>query len=197
MQPQTIIIMGSSGSGKGTQAVLLKTYLEQQDAARQIIHVQAGKRFRELAASGSYTGGLVKHYIDEGKLAPEFLTIWAWSNKLVRNLGGNEHLIFDGNPRRPGEATMLEEAFQFYGREAVTVLFLSVSREWAEERLRERGRRDDLDTEDVKRRFEWYEKQVLPVIEFYKKEGRYHVLEINGEQSMESVQRDIVEALFG
>ena len=44
-------------------------------------------------------------------------------------------------------------------------------------------------------RLDWFEKYTLPVVEYFKTNDRYTVLEINGEQTIEKVQTDIMEKL--
>jgi len=192
MQPQTIIIMGPSGSGKGTQASLLCNYLEQQEPDRDVLYVRVGKRFRDLAEEKSLTARLIDGYINEGLLVPEFLTVWAWSQALILDCKNNQDLIFDGTPRRLKEADMLQGALRFYKRENPLVIVLSVSKEWSRERLSERKREDDVDVRDVERRLKWYDTDVIPVIAYFKEAEGYEVIEINGEQPIEAVHHDIV-----
>lgn len=196
MHTQTIIIMGPSGSGKGTQATLLKEYLEQHDPRGEVLYVQVGKHFRDIAAEDSFTSRILKSYIEEGKLAPKFLTVWAWGTTLIKHFTGEEHLIFDGTPRRLEEAKMLDEALQFYRRSEVTVVSLDVSKELSRKRLAARGRADDLDPEDVERRLAWYDTEVTPVLDFFKQNATYKVHEIDGERNIEEIHQSIVKALF-
>lgn len=196
MEQQTLLLMGPSGSGKGTQSKLLEEYLKKQDKERSITYVRVGGRFRELVAGKSHTGGFVKEYIENGRLVPEFLTVWAWSVVLIEEMTSDRHLIFDGSPRRLKEAEVLDEALEFYKRKSIKVAVLNVSKEWSRERLTERGRSDDLDKEDVERRLSWYDTEVLPVINFFRNSDRYEVFDINSEQTIEEVHNETVKALF-
>ncbi|KKT59233.1 MAG: hypothetical protein UW54_C0031G0003 [Parcubacteria group bacterium GW2011_GWC1_44_26] len=74
-------------------------------------------------------------------------------------------------------------------------MYLKVSQEWAEERLKGRGRADDLKPEVVARRFAFFEKDVVPVIEHYRNNPAYRFLEINGEQTPEQVFDDVRKGL--
>ena len=53
--------------------------------------------------------------------------------------------------------------------------------------------RDDDKPEAIRKRLELYHKETEPLFEYYEKKGI--VRKINGEQTIESVHRDIVEAL--
>ena len=65
------LLYGKSGSGKGTQAQLLKDYLESQ--GKTVIYIETGKLFREFsAAHQDFMGDHVRSVIDAGKLMPAF-----------------------------------------------------------------------------------------------------------------------------
>ena len=76
------------------------------------------------------------------------------------------------------------------------VIHLEISREEAEKRLRNRGRADDVDADAIERRFAWYERDVVPAVDFYREDTAYRFLEINGEQSPEDVHQEIVARLM-
>ena len=179
MRPQTIIVMGPSGAGKGTQVALLREYLEQQDPKREVLNVQVGKPFRDLAEKENVTAELLRGYLNDGLLVPEFLTVWAWGEALVHAYTHEQHVVFDGSPRRIEEARNLHEALEFYSRKNVLVMVLNVSKEWSRKMLAERKRADDINPEDVERRLRWYDTDVVPVINFFKGNDAYRVIEID------------------
>ena len=75
MNLQTIIFIGRSGCGKGTQRELLKKYIQKNDPGRQIFELETGARFREFVKEDSYSAKLTKQIIDNGGLLPSFLPI--------------------------------------------------------------------------------------------------------------------------
>jgi len=196
MSPQTFILFGRSGAGKGTQAALLCDYLRKTDPGRGVIYIETGAKFREFMTGSSHTSRLTKAVLDKGGLLPEFLPIWLWTDILVRDFTGAEHLVLDGLSRRQNEAPILAGALAFYGRPRPFVVVLEVSRRWAEEHLMSRGRKDDT-IEQVRRRLDWFDQNVLPTIEFFKKRADYTVVEVNGEQAAPKVHEDIIKACFG
>ena len=103
--------------------------------------------------------------------------------------------MVDATPRSLDEARMLHTIFPFYGRVKPTVVFLNTSRGWVEERLKERGRSDDMLPGVIDRKLSWYEKDVVPAVEFYRSSPEYRFLDINGEQTPEAVHRDIFKGL--
>lgn len=195
MNNKAILFFGMSGSGKGTQANLLDEFFKKNDPERGVLRVETGKGFRTLAKEdGNFTGQIVKRDLDEGGLMPEFLPIWIWTDMLVKNYTGQEHIIMDGLARRVTEAPVLESALRYYNLDTV-VFYLKTSKEWSAKRLLERGRYDDNE-QDIDVRLTWFEKNVTPSIEYFKKVGgNVRFVEIDGERAIEDVHDDIIRAI--
>ncbi len=195
MPPQTYIFFGKSGSGKGTQAELLMEYLKTHGGDRKVLYVETGKRFREFMDKGSHSAKLTKDIMKTGGLLPVFLPVWIWTDYLINNFTGEEHLVLDGLCRRPAEAPVLDSAIKFYKREKPMVVYINTSNEWAYDRLKGRGRGDDTD-EYIKSRLSWFDWNVLPALSFFHNNPDYTFLEINGEQNVEEVHTEIISKLF-
>ena len=84
---------------------------------------------------------------------------------------------------------------EFYNRQKPTVIYVKVSRAWAEARLHERKRIDDLKPEEVTKRLDWFDTDVLPAVEYFKSNPLFTVLEINGEQTIEQVHADMIAGI--
>lgn len=192
---QTVIFIGRSGAGKGVQSGLLQELLKKENPETPILYIETGAHFRKHVKSAGYTWERVRTVTDKGERAPDFVAIWIWSGVFVDQMHGNEHLVFDGMPRSVDEAKLLDTALSFYERKDPVVVFLNVSQGWAEERLRGRGRADDLNPEVVARRLAFFEKDVAPAVEHYRTSPSYRFLDINGEQTPEEVHADIVKQL--
>jgi len=188
----TVIFIGRSGCGKGTQAGLLKEYFHHKDTQkRQVLYVETGAHFREFIRSSGYSSKLSHDIYENDDRQPDFLACYMWATTLVEELGPDMHLFFDGAPRSHSEAILLSTALQFYKRERSTVVYLKVSRKWSEERLLARGRTDDKTLEKITKRLDWFEEDTWPAIEYFKTNSLYNFLEINGEQTVEQVFNDI------
>jgi adenylate kinase family enzyme len=173
----------------------LKEYIRSQDPdKRQILYVETGDRFRRFIRSSGYSQSLSKQLYDTDARQPDFLACYMWAGMLVDELGEDMHLVFDGAPRAHSEAVLLSTALQFYKREKSVVIYLNVGRKWAEERLLARGRQDDRALQKIDKRLDWFERDVWPAIEYFKTNSLYDFVEINGEQSIEKVHKDILEA---
>ena len=82
---------------------------------------------------------------------------------------------------------------KFYNRKP-KVVYIDVSREWAENRLSSRRREDDLELM-VKSRLDWFDTDVIPVIDYFKSNTDVDFLNINGEQSIEEVSNELISKL--
>lgn len=200
MNKDTYIFIGASGSGKGTQVSLLKDYIKKKDPDTPIFYLQTGQYFREFIKQDNLAARIARDEIDQGKRAPDFLAMYLWSDVFVKNLTGNEHLILDGSPRSRNEARNLDIALKFFKREQPVVVYLKVHREWSFNHLMERaskeGRADD-NAESINRRLDWFDRDVKPAIELYRRDRDYDFVEINGERSIEEVHREIIAQVFG
>lgn len=177
------------------QSGLLQKSLNEKTPETPIFYIETGQHFRKHVQKAGYTWDRARIVNQSGGRQPDFLAVWVWASLFVEDLKGNEHIMFDGTPRSLGEAKMLHTAFSFYERKKPLVLFLNISRETAEARLRSRGRPDDIDPEAVARRLSWYENDVVPAIDFYREDPSYRFIEINGEQSPEEVHAEILKHL--
>lgn len=186
--------MGRSGSGKGTQALLLKKVMEEKGFSRTL-HITTGGGFRDFIESGSYVANLAKNVNNTGGLQPEFLAVWSWANTFIQTLQGGESIILDGAPRKPFEASILHSAITFLGYVKPVVVYLDVAESGARAHIAGRGRDDDKDEEDVANRMNWFETDVLPTLDVYLNDPRYTVLHINGDQTIDEVHQEIIEKL--
>ncbi len=195
MELQTVIFTGRSGAGKGMQSEHLKRYLAEHTPDTPVLYIETGEYFRKYVKEPGAVWERARKIIEAGNRQPDFLAIWMWATAFIENFKGSEHLVFDGAPRALPEAKVLDTALLFFDRVNPVVVFLDVSQEWAEERLRGRGRADDLKPEVVARRFAFYTKDVVPVIEHYRTNSAYRFLQINGEQTPEEVFANIKKGL--
>lgn len=191
----TIIFIGRSGCGKGTQADLFKERISVHDGSkRQILYVETGDRFRKFIRGETYSSKIAKTVYETDERQPDFLACTIWGEMLIEELDKDMHLIFDGAARSLPEAQVLTTALKFYKRERSAVIYINVSRQWSEERLLGRGRMDDTSLSKINKRLDWFEKDTLPVMEYFKTNGPYKFIEVNGEQSIEKVHADIISA---
>ena len=194
MNKKFFIVIGRSGSGKGTQSEILKSELEKR-GCEDVKHLTTGGGFREFSERDNHSARITKRIIESGNTGPQFVAIWVWSNIFIDTLSENTTVILDGAPRILSEAEILSSAIKFYGYDKPTVVYIDVSETWALDRLAGRGRNDDSTDEDRERKMRWFFEDVLPCVAYYKESPLYDFVHINGEQSVEDVSREMFEKL--
>lgn len=191
-EKKTIIFIGNSGCGKGTQANLVEKKFK--DLGEKVFHLEIGDEFRDLLNMTTYTANLAREVSEQGRLQPEFLAIKMWADLFNLYYSPEKNVIIDGSPRKLEEAKILHEALKFYEIKNAVVIYVKISRDVAEERMISRGRKDDTKSK-IKGRLDWFETDVIKSIEFYRDHRFYNFVEIDGEQSIEKINKDIESAL--
>lgn len=166
-----IMLLGTPGSGKGTQAARLSTQL-------RIPAVSTGEIFRAERDRGSDLGRRATAYLDHGHLVPDDIVIEVVRRRLSQpdTAAG---FVLDGFPRSVPQAVALDEILDTAGTPLDAVLDLTVDRDELVRRLSARGRGDDTQ-ETVKRRLEEYADKTLPLIDFYRAQGKLATLDATG-----------------
>lgn len=210
-----IILFGAPGAGKGTQAVeLVKNY--------KLTHISTGEMFREAIAKQTEMGKLANSYISKGNLVPDEVTVGLVKERLAQEDCKNG-FILDGFPRTLPQAECLDKICEELNIKIDYVIDIEVSKEDVIERLSARRvcrscgasfhlifnkptvdgvcdecggelytRKDD-NKESVAVRINAYQVQTMPLINYYKNKGI--LLEINGQQDINDVTKEIVNKL--
>src|SRR4051812_16971645 len=127
----TIFFIGPQGSGKGTQAKLLAQRLD-------FFYWEMGGILREVAASQTPLGTKIKRLIDSGILLKDedlYEVVKARLNQIPKTKG----VIFDGIPRRLGQAQFLLDYLKQQGRIDFSTLYISLPKEESIKRLLKRA----------------------------------------------------------
>jgi len=193
-KPQTFIFAGRSGCGKGTQLKLLREYLTKEDKYCNQFAFSTGDAFRTFFKENTYASNLAKTITQKGELQPLFLTISLWGNAFLNDLKETDHIFIDGYPRVKAESEALDSALKFFQRDNIIILDFIVSRQTSENRMLLRGRNDDT-KENVETRLDWYDRDVVPAINYLKNQPGYIYLDIDGEKTIEEIHLDIINKI--
>lgn len=179
------ILFGPPGAGKGTQATaMVEKY--------NLRHISTGALLREEIAAGTELGLKAKALIDAGALVPDEVVEGMIENlfKTVKNVDG---FLLDGFPRTIAQAEALDKILSLSGEEVTSVVSIMIPDEMIKERIRHRaaieGRADDASEETINNRIKTYHDKTEPLIDFYRKAGKY--AEINGTGTIEQVRESI------
>lgn len=194
MKEDVYMFIGSSGSGKGTQAALLRRKLQSLHPDKEVFYLETGAKFREFIHQDTYTATHTKKMIEDGTLPPAFLGVHVWSHEIINNYKDGQIVLIDGTPRMSEEVAILLSAFSFYNWHP-HIINIKVTDEWSKERLKLRGREDDKSDESVEERIAWFHKNVAPAIELLRKGDNLTIHDIDGEHTIEEVHEEICKAL--
>ena len=184
-----IVLFGKPGAGKGTQATFLKSQYD-------LIHISTGELFRFNIKNKTELGILAKSYLDKGDLVPDRVTIDMLENEVDKNLDV-KGFIFDGFPRTESQAEALDVFLESKLMKITATLLLEAEDEILIKRLLERGkssgRVDDQDESKIKNRFEEYNKKTAPLINYYKRQNKFH--SINGIGSIKEITERLTQLI--
>ena len=188
-----IVIFGPPGAGKGTQSnFIVKKFNLHQLSTGELLRneIKNKSKLGEEISSIINAGNLVSDKI-AGDLIEKYVSDDRYKNKL----------IFDGYPRNLNQATNLNFLLNKYNQKIDIVLKLSVSLETIKKRIFERSsleKRADDREEIALKRYNTYEKNIKPIIDFYKETNLLKV--VNGEVSISKISEEIsglIESIKG
>ncbi len=190
MDLNTIFFIGPQGSGKGTQAKILAQKLN-------FFYWEMGGILRSLRsqAETSELAKRVVEQIDAGILLND-ATIEEVVRMKLSELPKDQGVIFDGIPRRLGQAEFLFGILKEQGRSAFTTLFVDLPKEESMSRLLLRAateNRADDTREKIEFRLQQYYNDTLPVVDYLRQRTTF--FEINGQAGIEAVTEQINHSL--
>ena len=183
-----IVLLGAPGSGKGTQAMLLREKLA-------IPHISSGELLRSAVKAGTELGQQAKVVMDRGELVSDDIMLGLIEERLCLDDAKNG-FILDGYPRNLAQARALDDLLGRLGRSVDEVLQLDVNTELVVKRIARRAAEEDRsdDTEEVVRnRLRVYAELSAPVVDYYANKGVLSV--VLGEGTAEDVFQHILGVL--
>jgi len=209
-----IIVLGSQGCGKGTQAKKISKELS-------IPHISTGDIFREIKEENSELGKKVKEMIDNGNLVSDEITISIVKNRIKKE-DCEDGFILDGFPRNLEQSKALDESvkidyvFDIEIPDDISIHRLSGRRTCSNKdcraiyniylapKPREAEKCDkcgsnlfqriDDQEEAIKKRLETYHTKTEPIIEFYKLKS--NLIVIDGTETIEEVFEEIMNSIL-
>ena len=210
-----LVIMGTPGAGKGTQAKLLQEHFD-------IPQISTGDILRRAAKEGTTFGKRAKKYMDRGELVPDSVILDIVEERLSAD-DCHKGFLLDGFPRTVVQA----EAFQTMLDRQNQVLDGAVSLRVPRQKLVARlsGRRtcrqcgamyhvrfnppkkegvcdqcggdlyqraDDRE-ETIEARMEVYDRETAPLLEHFRQKGLLR--EVDGSKTTDEVFREILRQL--
>ncbi len=205
------MLIGKQGAGKGTQAGRLAEHYG-------VAHISTGDLFRDAVRDRTPLGLEIQRYIEHGNLVPDDIVIDMIEHRFEEDNSLQDGFVLDGFPRTARQADELERVLA--GKPLDLVIDIDVPTEIVLHRIAGRRvcercgatyhvdsppkndwicdlcggpvtQRED-DTEDaVLRRLDLYEKETLPLIQFYRRAGK--LAHVDGTVDSDDVFKSIVK----
>ncbi|MFM7363540.1 MAG: adenylate kinase family protein [Cuspidothrix sp.] len=188
-----LVILGGSGSGKSTQAQRLSRVFN-------VPLVSTGETLRAAIYGNNQNNNSrelnnlvleAKPYLEQGEFVPDEMMIEFIKFRL-KQPDVNEGWILEGYPRTAFQAEELDFLLDELGQNLNWAIYLQVSATVMVGRSLGRLLPDDQ-PEIVHRRVELFYHRTVPILEYY--DRRRHLLTINGDQSPEQVEQNILTSL--
>ena len=195
-----LVILGGPGAGKGTQARQLCRQLS-------LSLISTGDMLRQAIASQTGLGHQAQVYVEKGELVPDPILIEFIRQRLLQPDTAKCWLL-EGYPRTAFQAEELDFLLDEFEQQLHWAIYLEVSESVMMSRSIGRSHTPqenphnltplgDLRTDDqpeiVQRRIDLFHERTVPILEYYG--YRQRLLTINGDQSPEQVQQDILQKL--
>ena len=183
-----IVFFGPNGSGKGTQATLLKAELK-------VPHISTGDLLRAAVKAGTPLGLKAKAVMEAGHLVSDEIVLGMLEERLAEpDVAGG--FILDGYPRNLAQCEALEGLLDRIGQPLDVAIKLDVPDKAilgrCEIRFAAEHRKDD-DPAIVRKRLEVYRAQTEPVADHFAQLG--HLKTVDGVGSVEEVFARILAVL--
>eukprot|EP00657_Telonema_sp_P-1_P000461 TRINITY_DN1087_c0_g1_i1.p1 TRINITY_DN1087_c0_g1~~TRINITY_DN1087_c0_g1_i1.p1 ORF type:complete len:215 (-),score=62.74 TRINITY_DN1087_c0_g1_i1:242-886(-) len=185
-KPMAFFVLGGPGAGKGTQC----SKMVEQFGFK---HLSAGDLLRAERNSGSANADLINQYIKDGAIVPVEITVQLIKDAMEAS--PIKRFLIDGFPRNPDNVAGWENVMGDFV-DVKGVLFYQVTEDVLEQRLlgRDEGRADD-NIETIKKRFNTYQNETMPVIEMFREKKM--VYEVDGGGTVDEVWQSTQAAVEG
>ena len=179
-----IVFIGPPGSGKGTQAQILK------DTKLPNLHIlTVSSLLKDKSNDGSFLGDEIKNKMDNGDLIEDTVVISVLKEK-VENLK-DEQILIDGFPRSSTQALALKDIFY---DNAINVINFTVSDDELLQRIKKRSQEESRADDSVfEKRLGIYKQSHTEITNSLSE--FYEVINIDANNEIPLISQKIIEKL--
>ncbi len=212
---QVVILIGAPGSGKGSQA---KLFVEEEG----FLHVSTGDLLRAEVEKGSSFGQEIKAYIDNGALVPDNVILNIVESKLstndkilfdglprnIRQAEALEEIFISNNIENiyivkldVDEDIVIERVINRFQCGKCGTVYNSKFRNTKVEGVcdicgsKDFKFREDDKLEVVKSRLDVYYKETMPVLDFYKRDGKHKIYAFDSSKEPDILFAEVLKEL--
>jgi adenylate kinase len=209
-RPVRVAVLGRPGSGKGTQSARLARVLG-------VPHISTGELLRTEIERASPVGRRAQAFVESGRLVPDDVMQDSLADRFRQEDVLRYGFVLDGFPRTIDQAVALESMLAPDDLDAVVELM--VPEREAAERLGARlvcpecgrsvsrdqrsglcdhcgtvlARRTDDDLDVIRARFDVFENETRPLLEWLDQRG--HLVAVDGDRPVSEVTRRVIAAV--
>ncbi len=178
-----ILLLGSVGSGKTTQADILC----QRDG---FAYLRSGDLVREESGKETTLGKICKEALSKGELVADEYVIPLVKAKIAQlESQGYKKLVFDGYIRNLSQLKAFNPEYDL-------VIYLEVPEEVVKQRLLKRERSDDVPGV-IEKRLEVYRQQTQPLVTYFQNKGKLIKIDASGSVNEVAAQIEGVLGHYG
>ena len=185
-----LIFFGPPGAGKGTQADLISNEYK-------LPHLSTGNIFRNKLLENDQVSINLKKIIDSGELISDQITNKIVSERIEKD-DCNKGFILDGYPRTIDQVIFLDKKLKEKKLSISKIIDIKINKKTIIDRIKSRSNienRKDDNEEVLETRISKYQTETKPLSDYYKSlyPSDYH--DINGDQEIKKINRDILNFL--
>ena len=162
-----------------------------------LFQLSTGELLRREVKNETTLGKKISSIINDGNLVSDEI-VGNLIEKYISDQNYNNKLIFDGYPRNLAQAKNLDQLLNKHKQKIDLALKLNVSLESIKKRISDRKNQEKRADDDEKiavKRYETYENNIKPVINYYKQSNLLKV--VNGETSIIEISNEISALIDG
>lgn len=183
-----IVLLGAPGSGKGTQAAILKDNLG-------IPHISTGDLLRGAVDAGTELGKQAEAIMARGDFVSDDIMLGIIRDRLSQG-DVAKGFILDGYPRNLAQAEALDNLLAQIEQPVEEAVQIDVDPDEVVARIAKRAEQEDRaddDAQAVRHRLDVYQEQTAPVVDYYAQQGK--LSQVFGVGTIEEISTRILGVL--
>lgn len=216
MAVRNFVLIGAPGSGKSTQAELLRQKYG-------LAHIDVGSELRAAAEEDSAFGRQINEIINHRREFVPDAVVYSVLVNALKQIPEEQGILLDGAPRRESQIDEVRALFEAFRRTIDQAIVIGLSEEESVNRISKRllcfgchrpyilgkdigalpaacpscggkvGQRQDDTPQGVHKRFQVFRTETQPVVDFFRSKG--NLIEVDGSKPAQGVFEELIARL--